>query len=331
MNSTKRSPTKALMSVLLATIMLFGTLLPIVQAVTYSDGYGSHISGNGGDVSGDYNIIATNDSAIVGYRFSLLSGNTDGSFDNKGSIDVFHEFIPGYYPYHLKFSLGSTTGYNVDKYTLKYWYQHFSSQLSFVKEEKSLANKVTTGRIDTSKYNYAIATDLGIALPYSPTIANSWVLVNTNIDKILDKIKAGTKLSTLSVNQYVFMEPLFAVRINSKTDGEGTCLTTSEYALLGIALLGKDSTGGTSGWSTIRAYTNRSFASAVITNDYPQQHEDLRIENGSKIASGNYETFENILVKGYGLCIAWNTSQKQKEYNITYNLNIYTSKKTFRG
>lgn len=188
-----------------------------------------------------------------------------------------------------------------------------------------MANKVTTGRIDTSKYNYAIATDLGVSLP-DPTSAGVWINGN-KVDKILDKIKAGTKLSTLSVNQYVFMEPLFAVRINSKSDGEGTCLTTSEYALLGIALLGKDSTGGKSGWSTIRAYTNRSFASAVITNDYPQQHEDLRIENGSKIASGNYETFENILVKGYGLCIAWNTSQKQKEYNITYNLNIYTSKK----
>ncbi len=304
----------AVLAVLMAVVTCVFAFSNPALADVYVDGNSRRYGDSAGEIAGNYNVLSTNpDVAILGYRFSVLQISTDGeTYSNKGSIDVFrtnpHSNV---YDRHLRITAGGKTFYNLDKYSYNDKYLIITKAVAESWDTNS--RHVTTGTIVNGYYNWTLQSDLGITLPWVGG-QNAWANTPEKMDKVLAKINTSYSLGTLNAEQYVFMEPIIAVRIDGDPSKERAyAITETEIALIGRLTLGDDSDGTErGGWSSIRDYTNKVFASSLYTED---THSDLEIQNGS--ALNGRATFQTIFEKGYGLLIAWN----HNSYDIEYVLN----------
>ena len=303
------------LAVLMAVVTCVFAFSNPALAGVYVDGNSKRYGDSAGDIAGKYNVLSTNpDIAILGYRFSVLEDNGEKFFNNVGSIDVFrtnpHSNV---YDRHLRITAGGKTFYNLDKYSYNDKYSIITKAAAEAWDTNS--KHVTTGTIVNGYYNWTLQSDLGIELPWVGG-QNAWANTPEKMDKVLAKISTSYSLANLNAEQYVLMEPIIAVRIDGDPNKERAyAITETEIALIGRLTLGDDSDGTESGgWSAIRDYTNKVFASSLYTSEY-ELHSDLEIQNGSAL-SGR-ATFQTIFEKGYGLLIVLN----HNSYDIEYVLN----------
>lgn len=273
----RKSHVIALIAVLLAALSV-GLLFtaPTVSAGVYVDGNSNRYQTNASNVNGNFKVYETDtNQAIMGYRFTVLQ-KSDNVYQSKGSIDVYKaSWSVNNYDRHLKVTAGGKVYYNPDKYTLKSIYSSITKIEAVAWNENthripaqaaswnSNYSCTSGASINTSKYNYAKAADLGVTLPTSGT-ENDWVYIGTNVNPILKKINSDYSIDTILPNpeMFVFMEPLFDIRLGNLGDTSNEThafsITLSEIALIGRLTLGDDSTGYESGgWSAIRQYTNQ--------------------------------------------------------------------------
>ncbi|MBQ7726660.1 MAG: hypothetical protein IJT66_05895 [Clostridia bacterium] len=260
---------------LLIGAILFSSLLS-AAALSWN---GSSAGGGGGGTAAKVNgyAVRTTGDNCIGYRFSIV--NKTGANKVSKVIDVFRNTTYGNAQY--------SAGY---KFTSKY--------------NKKQIKDNQDGNFSTSKNstNCYKETDMKFAstLPV-PSGMGTWQTNNTNLNKVLDKLGAGS-ISSMKNGDKILVEPIYDVKIEKVYHA----VTVSEIALYGKHLLGKDSDGGSSGnsgsWGFISDYVNKVYPNALYTKDGMSLWT-----NASALTSR--ATFYNIINKGYGVGIAYNETK----------------------
>ncbi len=288
---------------IIAVLLIFATLLTSIPYTVLALSWdGDSAGGSSNAVNGSstgYVIRSTSDSAcVVGYRFSAV--DSDGDMKVTKVIDVYRKTSNGNNAY-------STSA----KFSKKY------NKLGIISNKDA---SLTTTENTTNCYK---ENDMGFvtALP-NPSGVETWQSYESNINNVLSKLGVGS-VSNMAYGDKVIIEPIFDICLA----GEYQALTVSEIAYCGRSVLGGSSKGGTSNgtssnWGFIASYTNRIWPNKLYTPDGQGLWSGV-----SAIGSTSKETFNNIMIKGYGVGIAY-TEETNNSYTIKFNGNGATSGST---
>ncbi|MBR5620365.1 MAG: InlB B-repeat-containing protein, partial [Clostridia bacterium] len=280
---------RKILTSVLAVLLIFSMFSETAFALS---GDGSHIghTGGGSSVSGAYLVPSSNSDHHVGFRFTWLTLGTDGYYSRKAALDVFYK---GYNPnsswgYHIKATVNGTTYRNLSKYEYKRYYD----SLTIDREYYSTS----------TAYKYCNRTDIPVTLPADEDAMTTWGKKEANMNIILNKMVSGATVANMKSSDYIFIEPLYRVKI----ENTNYCITVTEMGLIGCVVCSATSTGNEgsgygSGWVTIRRYTNLNWPDALKTDS-----AHAGISAGTTLSSAT--SFQNLVNKGYGLMVVWNTN-----------------------
>jgi len=280
---------RKILTSVLAVLLIFSMFTETAFALS---GDGSHIghTGGGSSVSGAYLVPSSNADHHVGFRFSWLTLGTDGYYSRKAALDVFYK---GYNPnsswgYHIKATVNGTTYRNLSKYEYKRYYD----SLTIDREYYSTS----------TAYKYCNRTDIPVTLPADEDAMTTWGKKEANMNIILNKMVSGATVANMKSSDFVFIEPIYRVKI----ENTNYCITVTEMGLIGCVVCSATSTGNEgsgygSGWVTIRRYTNLNWPDALKTDA-----AHAGISAGTTLSSAT--SFQNLVNKGYGLMVVWNTN-----------------------
>lgn len=290
---------KKVISILLALLTLMSVVPFAAFALNWDgDSAGGSTNAVNGSSTG-YVIRSTSDSVcVVGYRFSAVTSS--GTMKVTKVIDVYRNT-----------SNGNNAYLTSAKFSKKY------------NKKQVIANKNAKLSTTSNTTNCYKEKDMGFvsSLP-NPSGVESWQAYETNINKVLSKLGAGS-VSNMNYGDKVIIEPLFDICLA----GEYQALTVSEIAYCGRSVLGGSSNGGTSNgtsstWGFIANYTNRIWPNKLYTPDGQGLWTGV-----SAIGSSSKASFDTILTKGYGVGIAYNETTN-KTYTIKFNGNGNTGGST---
>ncbi len=274
---------------LLAVLLILSMFTETAFALS---GDGSHIghTGGGSSVSGAYLVPTSNSDHHVGFRFSWLTLGADGYYSRKSALDVFYN---GYNPnsswgYHIKATVNGTTYRNLSKYEYKRYFDNMTIDREYYST--------------STAYKYCNRTDIPVVLPADEDAMTTWGKKEANMNIILNKMVSGATVANMKSTDFIFIEPLYRVKI----ENTNYCITVTEMGLIGCVVCSKTSTGNEgagygSGWLTIRRYTNLNWPDALKTDA-----AHAGISAGTTLSSAT--SFQNMVNKGYGLMIVWNTN-----------------------
>ena len=280
---------RKILTSVLAVLLIFAMFSETAFALS---GDGSHIShtGGGSSVSGAYLVPSSNADHHVGFRFTWLTLGSDGYYSRKAALDVFYK---GYNPnsswgYHIKATVNGTTYRNLSKYEYKRYYD----SLTIDREYYSTS----------TAYKYCNRTDIPVTLPADEDAMTTWGKKEANMNIILNKMVSGSTVANMKSSDFIFIEPIYRVKI----ENTNYCITVTEMGLIGCVVCSKTSTGNEgsgygSGWVTIRRYTNLNWPDALKTDS-----AHAGISAGTTLSSAT--SFQNLVNKGYGLMVVWNTN-----------------------
>ena len=282
----KRKTVFSLLSVLLLIAIFTGSAFAL-------SGDGTNISHTGGGsyVSGAYLVPSSDADHHVGFRFTWLTKDASGNYTRKAALDVFYK---GYNPnsswgYHIKATVNGTTYRNLSKYEYKRWFNSVSIDREYYTD---------------TNYKYCNRTSIPVTLPADEAAMTTWGKIDSNMNLILNKMVTGATVANMKAEDFVFIEPIYRVKI----ENTNYCITVTEMGLIGCIVCSNSSTGTEgegwgSGWITIRRYTNYIWPDALKTAE-----THAGVAKGTTLSSSSYATFENMVKKGFGLMVVWNTS-----------------------
>lgn len=269
----------------------------------YEEGDADYDTGGGTstDKSGEFNLSYTNDvtKQIVGYRITGIKANGERQADN--STDVYikdAQYIKdlGQSNFKSKFQ-GSDIYVSMNQYCKREFYQAEASN-----------SALADGTI-TSKSNYVYEWNYSLTgnIPTTEAAFESWQDKTTNANQVAKWAGYSSK-SAMKNGDKIIVEPIYIVnKLQSKT----CFLTVSEIANFGQSWYG----GSSNGWSNtgasgngagtfgfISSYTNRKWPNAFYTKDGMGLWEGATAISES---TTKRETFNNLLLKGYGVIILY--------------------------
>ena len=282
----KRKTVFSLLSVLLLIAIFTGSAFALS-----GDGTNIFHTGGGSSVSGAYLVPSSDADHHVGFRFTWLTKDASGNYTRKAALDVFYK---GYNPnsswgYHIKATVNGTTYRNLSKYEYKQWFNSVSIDREYYTD---------------TNYKYCNRTSIPVTLPADEAAMTTWGKIDSNMNLILNKMVSGATVANMKAEDFVFIEPIYRVKI----ENTNYCITVTEMGLIGCIVCSNGSTGTEgegwgSGWITIRRYTNYVWPDALKTAE-----AHAGVAKGTTLSSSSYATFENMVKKGFGLMVVWNTS-----------------------
>lgn len=291
----------ALLLVLLTVVSVF-PFTANADSGFYEEGDADYDSSGGGktDTTGEFNLSYTDDVSkqIVGYRITGIKAN--GEKQKKNGTDVYiknAQYVKdlGQSAFETKFE-GTSIYVSSKQYCKREFYLAESAN-------SSLADGTTTEKLH---YVYEWDYSLNGNIPTTEAEFDAWQKKTGNDDK-LAKWAGYTSKSAMKNGDKIIVEPIYHV---NNLKGTTCFLTVSEIANLGQSWYGGSSNGwtntGASGdgagtFGFISNYTNRKWPNAFYTRDGMGLWEGAEAISETK----KRETFNNLLLKGYGVIILY--------------------------
>lgn len=317
---------------LVILLLILGTISSCIIPANADGGFSTegdqkYESGGGtSTATGNYSLTYTSDitNNIVGYRFTGIKANGQKV---KTGTDVYLK--------NARFVLDQGSRANFEKRfekTLTGSNAIYMYMTHYCKKEYSDAEAAGTslGNITvTTKSDFVYEWDCTLTgdIPKTWDELKEWQKLGKN-DEWLAKLVGYSSKSAMNPGDKIIVEPIFCI---DEIEGDRVFMTASEIASYGQSRYGGTSNGWTNTGATgdgngtfgfLSNYTNRKWPNSFYTADGMGLWEDASAIPSS--GSNKRATFNDILRKGYGVCILYTDVQVLPDLYVE-SIKFYTA------